>query len=531
MARWVRATWDYNPTFPLSALALLAGLRLMAADGVDSGVAGTAAGIGIVVGYELFLLGAALFVLWPRKIAYETTAILIIASVVRFAAPFLVIGLAADGHLGAALALGVGLALLNAARSEVVVARLGLDLRPWERAYDGVLFALVAVALPLLAERLSVWTGDALSHSDARLLQLGAWWASALLLLPLTRGLDGLGADGSLRSRRPAIVWRCLTALGVAALLGNALWLGGDAPFFLAPLPLIFVAAGLWRAIGEARERPAPALLAHLPSLLVALVLFASPRLLMGTRPVLGHSAATLLFGLLALCFVPVLASPPQRKSALRSLACVAAVAPLRFCASLPVAELYLLVLAVALTCVALARRSDAALATAGAVVAVLSSHGVAVELGGLASLQTAALCGGVLALLVAWRVPAPRAGASLAARVAAFLCLAPAAGLVAAGAPGASSLVCGVASAGALACLAQRHRRGGLKAAAAGQGLALVGRRLTASLDPGVALVALAFAAVPVGTAVAVARERRRQVADALTEDGDGRVREPVRV
>ena len=78
LTRWIRTTFDYNPTFPLSALALMVGLRLLASDGsAEPNVLGVAAGVGTITVYELCLLGVALLVLWPRRIAYETTSILL----------------------------------------------------------------------------------------------------------------------------------------------------------------------------------------------------------------------------------------------------------------------------------------------------------------------------------------------------------------------------------------------------------------------------------------------------------------------
>src|SRR5256885_2292458 len=93
LARWIRTTFDYNPTFPLSAFLLLAGLKRLSHDGfLDfSRASSTLAGVSILQGYELCLLGVALLVLWPRRIAYETTAVLILFGLVRFAAPFVAI--------------------------------------------------------------------------------------------------------------------------------------------------------------------------------------------------------------------------------------------------------------------------------------------------------------------------------------------------------------------------------------------------------------------------------------------------------
>ena len=38
LTSWIRTTFDYNPAFPLSALALMVGLRILAADGTLAAV-------------------------------------------------------------------------------------------------------------------------------------------------------------------------------------------------------------------------------------------------------------------------------------------------------------------------------------------------------------------------------------------------------------------------------------------------------------------------------------------------------------
>src|SRR5271163_4504720 len=121
LSRWVRATFEFNPTFPLSAFFLLGGLKVLARGGGELGMASegaTLGGLSILEGYELCLLAAALVVLWPRKIVYETTAILIIFGFVRFAAPFVVIGFAVEGHPWEAALLGALLALLMVVKTE-----------------------------------------------------------------------------------------------------------------------------------------------------------------------------------------------------------------------------------------------------------------------------------------------------------------------------------------------------------------------------------------------------------------------------
>src|SRR5262245_30025712 len=131
IARWIRTTFDYNPTFPISALLLMAGLGMWGSfDATDAG--STVSGLAVVQAYELALLGTALFILWPRRIAYETTSILIIFSIVRWAAPFLSAALAAEGRPVEAALIGSALALLAAGKTWAIARKVGLDARRWE---------------------------------------------------------------------------------------------------------------------------------------------------------------------------------------------------------------------------------------------------------------------------------------------------------------------------------------------------------------------------------------------------------------
>jgi hypothetical protein len=330
----------------------MAGLRMLAGEGGAASVdaSGPLAGVGVISGYELCLLGAALLVLWPRRISYETTAILIIFSVVRFATPFLTIGLATDGHLGTAIGVGLCLTLLMAAKGEAISRRVGLKLHGWERLFDYGLFMLAAVAFPLLAERLSAWTGDAITLRSARLVQLASWWALTLVLLPLTRGISPESAQdaGPLQSRLPARVWRCVTSIGMVALLFGALWLAGDSPSLLAVLPLVLFAAALVGTLLVSGGGVTPAFFAHVPAAVVAVAAIVSSSLLMGRVRVLAHPVAVLALGGMAAFWLPLIVRDrAARVRGLRSLGYVAALVPLRFCHSLTSASVYAFALAV----------------------------------------------------------------------------------------------------------------------------------------------------------------------------------------
>lgn len=514
LTRWVRTTFDYNPTFPISALLLLLGLRLLDRSGtIDAQtVAGTAGGLGVLQAYEVALLALALAVLWPRRIAYETTAVLIIFAVVRYAAPFLIIGHAAEGNPGSALALGAALAALMALKGGAIQRGVGLDTRGWERAHDALLYAVACVAFPLLAQGLATWTGGALSHGASRGLQLAVCWAFALLLAPLALGLPDLGAPGPLRSRRAAALWRGLSVVGLPALLANALWLGGEAPapFALLPLGLVSVAAlgAIARAAGlEARWT------VHLPAVAALVVLVTPLEVLLGRTPALGRSHALLLFLPVAAATLPLL-SPARWRDGLTGVGAVAALAPLTAARSFRDAEGYALLVLLAAAALGAVRRDDRILSRAAAAAVLVATHLLHRPLGDAALTGAPLASAAALLVLVAWRCPDARATAGLGLALA----LAPGALEVARG-PAAPALLLLLAAGGGVAALGLR--RGDRLLLHTGLALPALGglRRAADGMDPGVALVLLAFAALPVGTVVALRRERRRTAAMAHEE------------
>lgn len=523
-ARWLRATFDVNPTFPLSVLLLLAGLRCLATDGtvtsggtIDAGSPLVAlVGVSIFQAYELLLLGAGLLVLWPRRIAYETTSILRIVGVIRFASPFLLTGLALDwvdtpgqtasagGHPGAAALLGLFLTGLMVLKGEAIVRKLHLDLRPWERGWDYALFGLAAVGFPLLGNRLAAWTGQALSHADARLLQLGLWWGLAALLAPLALGLTDLGREGPLRSRRPAAWWRVLSLIGYTVLFHNALRVAGtpmSAPFALFPLLLVGVAVigAVGRAAGFARLFP----IEQLPAALGALLLLLDPQDLLGPVPVLSRPVALLLWLPVAGLSLRLLA-PDRVRAGLTGLAALVAVAPLRLLPGADPVAAYLLGLAALLLGLGLVRRQELLVtlgalggAAAGMFLLRAVQHGV---------LQASLAASALLALGLALRLPR----ADLPVRIAAGL-YALGWGLFQARGQDDPYLWLEVlGAAGALLALGLRARTPALGWASGASLLGPSAWRLLAKLDPGVALVGLAFAAIPAGTWIAVRREDR---------------------
>jgi len=517
LSTWLRTTFDYNPAFPLSALALMAGLRLLASDGsLSPDPAGASAGLGVIQAYEVALLGVALLVLWPRKIAYETTSVLIIFGVVRMAAPFLITGLAADGYPAAALALGLAVALLMTAKTEAIRRRVGLDVARWERGYDALLYGGACLVLPVLAYGLARYTGDGLSHAAARAVTLGAWWVAAAALIPLTRGVERPArAGGALATRRPAKVWRGLTAAGAVFLVGNAVWLGGSGPTPFALLPVGLVVLGLGLGLARSAGLETPPWAAAAPAVAAAAVVVLPVHATLGPFSPLSHPVAALAALAVGAALVPVV-TPNQRRLGLRALALVAAAAPLRLAPSWAAAELYVALGAGALAVAGALWRRDR-LVTHGALVsAVVGAH---LCWDGLApALRFVSVEGAAVALVAAWRLPTLAARTALGP-VALGLCLGPAALGAVAGAPQALDVAAAALAVASAALLGLRAgRRDWVAVAGAAVALGL-GRPVAERLPTGVTLVLAAFAAIPAGTWIALRRERRERAATPALE------------
>jgi hypothetical protein len=519
LSRWARATFDYNPTFPLSAVLLMAGMKKLVHEGaLDAGNAGTTlAGVSILQGYELALLGVALLALWPRRIVYETTAVLIIFGFARFAAPFVVIGFAVEGHPVEAALAGALLAVLMAFKNEAL-ARWIVPMSRGERLYDGALFAIGAAGFPLLAYGLARGTGGEFSYDTARLLELAAWWVLALVLAPIARLVPDLAASSPLHVPGPTAVLRAwltrrtgLALVGLPFLLLSSLWLGGNGSelFFFLPLALVVLAtiASVARAAGVAM----PPALAHAPAALALFVLAAPRDLLLGRVPVLSQASALLVFLPVAAGALPLLV-PGEARRGLRSLALVAGVAPLRLVPGWVEGELYLLGLASLFVAVGLVRRSDRLVAQGIAASAALAVHLAswgphgAEGPGTVATASQLALAlATALALLVAWRVPVSRLAAPLVLSIASFALVFE----VVRGVPADPTVLLGLAACGAAAVLGRRQGRASIARVAGAGAVALLGRRFGSGIDPGLGLVLLAFGSIGAGTAIALRRER----------------------
>lgn len=509
LSRWLRATFEFNPAFPLSALALLIGLRLLADEGGAQSPLGEALlASGILQAYECLLLGVALLILWPRKVTYETTAILIILGVVRFAAPFMAARLAGEGNLGAALILGLATWVLSTVKVEAAARRVGLAWSQRERVWDAVLFAIGCLALPALAERLATQTGLGWSHQTARMVQVAAWWGLAAVLAPLALGSESLGEPGALRSRRPALVWRGVTLVGLSLLACNALWIGGGLPTPLALIPLVLVgvavASHLVRAWGGKVSRH----FVHLPALTLALGIVGRKALSKGLP--LNESQALVLLALAGLAAIPLLVRVRHfGRQGVRSLAVVCAAAPLP---SLPTSGVlaYLFLGSLVFLAWNLHQRRD--------VPAACSLAASAVLLFLLGAGPTGLACWGALvALALIWRAPE----GPVTTWVAYALAMAPGPLACLLGVP--TGVEISAFSAAALAGALLAHSRSDTKVLrVAWVSLALpIGRNVLVGASPAHLLLGAAFAGIPLGTWLALRREAQAREADAsLLED-----------
>lgn len=505
LARWVRATFDYNPVFPLSALALLIGVRFLAAEGGEAQgpLAEALFASGILHSYEALLLLVALAILWPRRIAYETSVILKILGVVRFAAPFLAARLAGEGQLGAALALGAFTWVVGVLKVEVAARQLSLDWSRRERLWDALLFGLGCVGLPWFAQYLAAETGASLDHATARLLQVGAWWGLALVLAPLAFGPESLGVQSPLASRRSALVWRGVTCGGLILLAVNALWIGGGLPSALALFPLGLVVCAIAAHILRAWGASLPGFVAHAPAALLVLAGLQGRELSAGLS--VGRVPALAALALISACALPLLVrAAGERRRGARSLALVCTLAPLTTISSSRLLLLYALAVSGVCLVWSLYLQRDREAAWAG-----LIGAGILFLLGG--RLPTLAVCGAVLALASAWRL---RTGRALPA-VSFALSLAPGALAGAQGNLAALPLLAYLGAAGAAGVLAWQRDSRALKGLAGATGALLIGRYLLAGARPGPVLLGMAFGGIPLGTWLALRREVAARAAD----------------
>jgi hypothetical protein len=516
LTSWLRTTIEYNPTFPISSLILMAGVyRLLApvAGAIDVEHVGATASV--LAGYELVLVGLALFVLWPRRIVYETTSALVIEGVLRFAPAVTLLLLDPRENLGAIVALGTAATALQALRAELAVRLAGLDARPWERIHASVVGLVASVGFPCFARFLLTAGSSARPAASLGAALVAVGIAPAFLFL----GRGPLASERPLGSRQPIVVARILDTIFVGVLFVLSLWLndvhlawGSFAPFALLALLLVVASSAALR--GDGLPGSLAGRIAAGAGVLALILVGAchplagrslSPELLLAMNLPLALGLAAFL----ARKF-PSTAARLGEKLALIALAA----APLRLLPSGETAAAYLGALSALTLVFALARKLERL-----AVATVAAGLAAVVLLGRLDLGAALAIAGAGLALMGSLRF----GSSGIAERVGTWILIA--SGVVALALHGPRPLGLDTPSLDAyagLAALAIAFLRGRTRAHLA----ALVGDATLVFLEPGhalaaavvartgdgVLLVALAFLALPVGVLVALRRERETQ-------------------
>lgn len=506
MQKWLRATFQYNPSFPISALLLLLGLVCLSENGsfVSGDWLGPGVNLGILQGYEGILLATLLLLLWPRKIVYESTSILIIFAIIRYAAPFIIIGMAGNQNLPMMLIFGLVLSFLMIVKTQFVLTRVGLPHHKWEKLFDSSAYILCALVFPMIAEALASYTGSAFSLFTARLIQWLCWWSLAGFLFLLCRGLPDLGCSKPLKSRRGSALWRCLTIIALPFLLGNALWVGGELPVLMYLLPLPLAIVSVVQYVRKAYGLSGTFHEYSLPAILSALVLITPKVILLGGLSTLSRHAAFALFFPVAALTIPVIA-PHNKRKAVTLLCSVAVIAPIVLMPSFVFKELYMLTLSICLLSWGLRVRNDRLVGISSLLAGFMIFH-LSSPLAGAPVALTLFTLASAICLLSAWRQPGPLTLA-LAMNVSGVAFIYG----VSQSPVGVDVFLFSACSAAALAFLCWRYnfRRAGI--AAAFLPTLLVGGHIqpsTIQINYGYLFIFLAFAAVPVGIGVALKRE-----------------------
>jgi hypothetical protein len=515
LQRWIKNTSDYNPTFPLSALFLLLGLTLLSGEGslANTDWTGPAIGLSIFQGYEFTLLAVLLCVLWPRKIIYESTSILIIFSIVRYAAPFFVISTAGDGQLSSSLIFGAILFVFMSIKNELILKQIGLAHKGWEKYYDLCLFAFSAILFPVLAYTLTK-TGDGLSFQSARALQGLSWWLLALSLIPLTFGLTDLGEEQPLQSRRAAVLWRCLKFAAMPLLLGNALWVGGELPQWFGILPLGLTGFALFVCISRLWGRDQQAYDAFIPAVFIAIITVLPESVLMGPAPFISKTTTLFIFAAFAAASLFIVA-PKEKKSGFIALSLVSIVLfpPLHFATAFAYQAYFLGISVIAVGYGLLVKSEKIFLAGAAltmfiASTLISSDHNRTV-------LSTFLIMNSAFSLSIAWR---KLSGLSFYANYCFGLILLTASTMT--GDIDQVLVLVSVASSASLSMLAWRFDQKSLSRIGSVTCIPLILRQCGPSLarvNPGLVFIGLAFAAIPLGVYIAIKREAKPHDSEAV--------------
>jgi hypothetical protein len=241
LTEWLKATVRYNPSFPISALLLVAGIyRLLApVAGTEDIYAASCAGTSVVVAYELMLAAIALLVLWPRRVVYETRVLLRIEGALRYAPAFTLLLLDPLRDLGTMLAIGIGTWVLMTVRAELAVRATKLAAAPWERRHAAALSLVGTVGIPLFVALLlgAGGYGRAIASFGGGVL--------ALLVAPAFLFLDRGPApeDRPFGTRVSAVVARLLDTTALSGLYLTALWLGHVQLDLAAYVPFVLLGA------------------------------------------------------------------------------------------------------------------------------------------------------------------------------------------------------------------------------------------------------------------------------------------------
>ncbi|MDF1661080.1 MAG: hypothetical protein P1V97_04880 [Planctomycetota bacterium] len=510
--RWLRATFQYNPSFPISALLLLIGLVCLSENGsfVSGDWLGPGVNLGILQGYEGILLATLLFLLWPRKIVYESTSILIIFAIIRYAAPFIIIGMAGNQNLPMMLLFGLVLSVSMIVKTYLLLTRVGLAHHRWEHVFDSGAYILCALIFPLIAEALASLTGFAFSVQTARVIQWICWWSLAAFLFVLCQGLPDLGCSKPLKSRRGSALWRCLTIIALPFLLGNALWVGGELPVLMFVLPLPLAMVSVVRYCRKAYGHTGNYHEYSLPALLSALVLITPKVVLLGGLSAVSRHEAFALFVPIAARTIPIIA-PNDKRKAFVLLCSVAVVAPIVLMPGVVFKEIYMLALSCCLLSWGLWVRNDRLVVTTSLLSSFMTFHLLSPPAGAPFIMIAFMLCS-VLCLLCAWRKTGPLSFAlaingSGVAFINAFF-----------QSPVGADLFCvSVVAALSLSFLLWRYESRRVFVATAFLPTLLVAGHIQSTavnvnINYGYLFIFLAFAAVPVGIGVALKREAEEE-------------------